>query len=82
MLALPHQHVPELPGIGRVDIIRAALLYADLRGFTAMSEATEPAVVITALDAGRDLPAESALETTSPPCVFGTLGYHHFPRFL
>jgi adenylate cyclase len=41
-------------GRGAGEIIRAALLYADLRGFTAMSEATEPAVVITALDAWFD----------------------------
>src|SRR6516165_1636130 len=41
-------------GRGAGETIRAALLYADLRGFTAMSEATEPAVVITALDAWFD----------------------------
>jgi len=39
---------------GAGETIRAALLYADLRGFTAMSEATEPTVVITALDAWFD----------------------------
>ena len=39
---------------GAGETIRAALVYADLRGFTAMSEATEPAVVITALDAWFD----------------------------
>ncbi|MBV9532415.1 MAG: adenylate/guanylate cyclase domain-containing protein [Bradyrhizobium sp.] len=33
------------------ETIRAALLYADLRDFTALSEANEPAVVIAALDA-------------------------------
>jgi class 3 adenylate cyclase len=41
-------------GRGAGETIRAALLYADLCGFTAMSEATEPAVVITALDAWFD----------------------------
>jgi len=41
-------------GRGMGETIRAALLYADLRGFTAMSEATEPAVLITALDAWFD----------------------------
>ena len=41
-------------GGGAGETIRAVLLYADLRGFTAMSEATEPAVVITALDAWFD----------------------------
>jgi class 3 adenylate cyclase len=39
-------------GIG--ETIRAALLSADLRDFTALSEATEPAAVITALDAWFD----------------------------
>ena len=39
---------------GSGETIRAALLYADLRGFTAMSEATEPASVIAALDAWFD----------------------------
>ena len=41
-------------GRGAGETIRAALLYADLRGSTAMSEATEPAVVIKALDAWFD----------------------------
>ena len=36
------------------ETIRAALLYADLRGFTALSEASPPASVITALDAWFD----------------------------
>ena len=36
---------------GSGETIRAALLYADLRGFTALSETTEPAAVIAALDA-------------------------------
>lgn len=36
------------------ETIQAALLYADLRGFTAMSEANPPAVVIAALDAWFD----------------------------
>ena len=36
------------------ETIRAALLSADLRDFTALSEATEPAAVITALGAGFD----------------------------
>jgi class 3 adenylate cyclase len=36
------------------ETIRAALLYADLRGFTALSEATPPAAVIAALDAWFD----------------------------
>src|SRR6516225_187001 len=36
------------------ETIRAALLYADLRDFTAMSEACEPAAVILALDAWFD----------------------------
>src|SRR5262245_39591927 len=39
---------------GAGETIRAALLYADLRDFTAMSEATEPAAVIAALDAWFD----------------------------
>ena len=39
---------------GTGEIIRAALLYADLRDFTALSEATEPAAVIAALDAWFD----------------------------
>jgi class 3 adenylate cyclase len=39
---------------GAGETIRAALLYADLRGFTALSEATEPASVIAALDAWFD----------------------------
>jgi len=36
------------------ETIQAALLFADLRGFTAMSEANPPAVVISALDAWFD----------------------------
>jgi adenylate cyclase len=39
-------------GVG--ETIRAALLCADLRGFTALSEAAPPAVVIAALDAWFD----------------------------
>jgi adenylate cyclase len=39
---------------GTGETIRAALLYADLRDFTAMSEATEPAAMIAALDAWFD----------------------------
>ncbi len=39
---------------GTGETIRAALLYADLRDFTALSEATEPAAVIAALDAWFD----------------------------
>jgi adenylate cyclase len=39
---------------GAGETIRAALLYADLRDFTALSEATEPTVVIAALDAWFD----------------------------
>jgi adenylate cyclase len=39
---------------GAGETIRAALLCADLRDFTAMSEAAEPAAVITALDAWFD----------------------------
>ncbi|HEY1941898.1 MAG TPA: adenylate/guanylate cyclase domain-containing protein [Roseiarcus sp.] len=39
-------------GVG--ETIRAALLYADLRGFTALSEAAPPAAVIAALDAWFD----------------------------
>jgi len=39
---------------GTGETIRAALLYADLRGFTAMSEATEPTAMIAALDAWFD----------------------------
>ncbi|HEY4249832.1 MAG TPA: adenylate/guanylate cyclase domain-containing protein [Roseomonas sp.] len=39
---------------GTGETIRAALLYADLRNFTAMSETTEPAVMIAALDAWFD----------------------------
>jgi adenylate cyclase len=41
-------------GRGAGETIRAALLYADLRDFTAMSEASEPAAVISALDAWFD----------------------------
>ena len=36
------------------ETIQAALLYADLRGFTALSESNPPAVVIAALDAWFD----------------------------
>ena len=36
------------------ETIQAALLYADLRGFTALSEANPPSVVIAALDAWFD----------------------------
>jgi adenylate cyclase len=39
---------------GTGETIRAALFYADLRDFTAMSEATEPAAMIAALDAWFD----------------------------
>jgi adenylate cyclase len=39
---------------GAGETIRAALLYADLRNFTSLSEATEPTVVIAALDAWFD----------------------------
>lgn len=39
---------------GTGETIRAVLLYADLRGFTALSEAAEPASVIAALDAWFD----------------------------
>jgi adenylate cyclase len=39
---------------GTGETIRAALLYADLRDFTALSEATEPTVMIAALDAWFD----------------------------
>ena len=39
-------------GVG--ETIQAALLYADLRGFTALSESHPPAMVITALDAWFD----------------------------
>ncbi|MEO3435539.1 adenylate/guanylate cyclase domain-containing protein [Inquilinus sp. CAU 1745] len=39
---------------GGGETIRAALLYADLRDFTALSEATEPAAMIAALDAWFD----------------------------
>ena len=39
---------------GAGETIRAALLCADLRDFTALSEATEPAAVIAALDAWFD----------------------------
>lgn len=39
---------------GTGETIRAALLYADLRDFTALSEATEPAAMIAALDAWFD----------------------------
>ncbi|MFO1035911.1 MAG: adenylate/guanylate cyclase domain-containing protein [Geminicoccaceae bacterium] len=41
-------------GRGTGETIRAALLYADLRDFTAMSETSEPALVIAALDAWFD----------------------------
>ena len=39
---------------GTGEAIHAAILYADLRDFTAMSEATEPAAMIAALDAWFD----------------------------
>src|SRR6266516_2926654 len=39
---------------GAGETIRAALLYADLRDFTVLSAATEPTVVIAALDAWFD----------------------------
>lgn len=39
---------------GAGEIIRAALVYADLRDFTALSETAEPQVVIAALDAWFD----------------------------
>jgi adenylate cyclase len=39
---------------GTGETIRAALFCADLRGFTALSEATEPAVMIATLDAWFD----------------------------
>ena len=39
---------------GTGETIRAALFYADLRNFTVLSEATEPALVIAALDAWFD----------------------------
>jgi len=39
---------------GAGEMIRAALLFADLRDFTAMSEANEPAAVIATLDAWFD----------------------------
>ena len=39
---------------GAGETIRTVLLYADLRDFTALSEAAEPAVVIAALDAWFD----------------------------
>jgi class 3 adenylate cyclase len=39
---------------GTGETIRAALLCADLRGFTALSEATEPAAMIATLDAWFD----------------------------
>jgi adenylate cyclase len=39
---------------GTGETIRATLLCADLRGFTALSEATEPAAMIAALDAWFD----------------------------
>lgn len=39
---------------GAGETIPAVLLFADLRGFTALSEATEPAAMITALDAWFD----------------------------
>jgi class 3 adenylate cyclase len=39
---------------GSGETIRAALLYADLRDFTALSEATEPVAMISALDAWFD----------------------------
>lgn len=41
-------------GRGSGETIRAALLCADLRDFTALSEVTEPAVMIAALDAWFD----------------------------
>ena len=44
---------------GTGETIRAALLSADLRDFTALSEATEPAAMIAALDAWFDRVAEA-----------------------
>jgi hypothetical protein len=41
----------DIPSRGAGEIIHAALLSADLPDFTALSEATEPAAVIAALDA-------------------------------
>jgi class 3 adenylate cyclase len=41
-------------GRGTGETIRAVLLYADLRGFTVLSEATEPMAMIAALDAWFD----------------------------
>ena len=46
------QASPLRRGVG--ETIRAALLYADLRGFTALSETTAPAEMIAALDAWFD----------------------------
>jgi adenylate cyclase len=46
---------------GTGETIRAALLCADLRNFTALSEATEPAAMIVALDAWFDRVAGAAL---------------------
>ena len=45
---------------GTGETIRAALLCADLRNFTALSEATEPAAMIVALDAWFDRVAGAA----------------------
>jgi adenylate cyclase len=45
---------------GTGESIRAVLLCADLRGFTALSEATEPAATIAALDAWFDRVAGAA----------------------
>jgi class 3 adenylate cyclase len=45
---------------GAGESIRAVLLCADLRGFTALSEATEPAAMIAALDAWFDRVAGAA----------------------
>lgn len=45
---------------GTGETIRAALLYADLRDFTALSEATEPAAMIAALDSWFDRVAGAA----------------------
>jgi len=58
---------------GTGETIRAVLLYADLRGFTALSEATEPAAMIAALDAWFDRVA-GAVHAFGGEVLWGNVG--------
>ena len=56
------------------ETIQAALLYADLRGFTALSESNPPSAVISALDAWFDRiagPVHAFSHRRSPGCMPG-----------